>query len=83
MAAVVAVRARSARTQARIAREANGEDLSRFSFIEEQAKDREEKLIVSRIEDGIKVSALPVDLTPEVQREFFEKGWGSYLIKEG
>ena len=26
---------------------------------------------------------LPVDLTPEVQREFFEKGWGSYLIKEG
>tara|TARA_B110000093_G_scaffold129511_1_gene138414 strand:+ start:410 stop:2503 length:2094 start_codon:yes stop_codon:yes gene_type:complete len=63
--------------------EANGEDLSRFSFIEEQAKDREEKLIVSRVEDGIKVSALPVDLTPEVQREFFEKGWGSYLIKEG
>jgi hypothetical protein len=46
-------------------------------------KDREEKLIVSRVENAIKVSTLPVDLTPEVQREFFEKGWGPYLIKEG
>ena len=59
------------------------EDLSRFRFVEEQAKDREEKLIVSRVADGIEVSVLPVDLTPEVKREFFEKGWGSYLIKEG
>ncbi|MDG1242405.1 MAG: FAD-binding protein [Opitutae bacterium] len=63
--------------------DAKVEDLSRFNFIEEQAKDREEKLIVSRVEEGLQVSALPVDLTPEVQREFFEKGWGSYLIKEG
>lgn len=63
--------------------DANGEDLSRFKFIEEQPKDRDEKLIVSRVEDGIKISALPVDLTPEVKREFFEKGWGPYLIKEG
>lgn len=63
--------------------EASVEDLSRFRFVEEQPKDRDEKLIVSRVEDGIKVSALPVDLTPEVQREFFEKGWGRYLINEG
>ena len=63
--------------------EAKVEDLSRFNFIEEQAKDREEKLVVSRGEEGLQVSALPVDLTPEVQREFFEKGWGNYLIKEG
>jgi len=63
--------------------ESNGEDLSRFRFVEEQAKDRNEKLIVSRVDDGIAISAVSVDLTPEVRREFFEKGWGSYLIKEG
>ncbi len=63
--------------------DANGEDLSRFRFIEEKAKDRDEKLVVRRVEDGIAISALPVDLTPEVKREFFEKGWGPYLIKEG
>ncbi|MGZ0655596.1 FAD-binding protein [Coraliomargarita sp. W4R53] len=63
--------------------EASHEDLSRFRFVEEQAKDREEKLIVSREGDRISVHALPVDLTPEVKREFFEKGWGPYLIKEG
>ncbi len=63
--------------------EAACEDLSRFRFVEEQAKDREEKLVVSRVNDGIAISALPVDLTPEVKREFFEKGWGAYLIKEG
>ena len=61
--------------------EASVEDLSRFRFVEEQPKDRNEKLLVSRVADGIKISALPVDLTPEVQREFFEKGWGNYLIK--
>jgi hypothetical protein len=55
--------------------------LPSFSFC--LPKDREEKLIVSRVENAIKVSTLPVDLTPEVQREFFEKGWGPYLIKEG
>lgn len=63
--------------------EASSEDLSRFRFIEEQEKDRQEKLIVSRQGDGIHIQALPVDRTPQVQREFFEKGWGSYLIKEG
>ncbi len=63
--------------------DANGEDLSQFRFIEEQAEDREEKLIVSLVDDEIRISALPVDLTPEVKREFFEKGWGAYLIKEG
>ena len=63
--------------------DASQEDLSRFRFVEEQAKDREEKLIVSREGDGVSVHALPVDLRPEVKREFFEKGWGPYLIKEG
>jgi succinate dehydrogenase/fumarate reductase flavoprotein subunit len=63
--------------------EASHEDLSRFRFIEEQEKDKQEKLIVSREDDQIRIHALPVDLTPEVKREFFEKGWGPYLIKEG
>lgn len=63
--------------------EAYVEDLSRFRFIKEQDKDREEKLIVSRSEDGFAIHSLPVDLSPEVKREFFEKGWGDYLIKEG
>ena len=63
--------------------EALHEDLSRYRFVEEQPKDRDEKLIVRRTEDGIKVSAQPVDLRPTVAREFFEKGWGTYLVKEG
>jgi len=63
--------------------DSNGEDLSRFRFIEEQAKDRNEKLIVSRLDNAVVVRVKPVDLTPKVAREFFEKGWGSYLIKEG
>lgn len=63
--------------------DAKQEDLSRFRFIEEQAADRDEKLVVSRLGNGLAIRALPVDLTPEVKREFFEKGWGSYLIKEG
>ena len=63
--------------------EALHEDLSRYRFVEEQPKDRDEKLIVRRTEDGIKVSAQPVDLRPTVAREFFEKGWGAYLVKEG
>lgn len=63
--------------------EAYVEDLSRFRFVVEQPKDKEEKLVI-RLEDGeFKMSSLPVDLTPEIQREFFEKGWGPYLIKEG
>ena len=38
--------------------EASVEDLSRFRFVEEQPKDRNEKLLVSRVADGIKISAL-------------------------
>lgn len=45
--------------------------------------DRQEKLVVRREGDGIVVRSEPVDLTPAVTREFFEKGWGPYLIKEG
>jgi succinate dehydrogenase / fumarate reductase flavoprotein subunit len=63
--------------------DAKQEDLSRFRFIEEQAKDRNEKLILHRLDNEIVISARPVDLSPEVKREFFEKGWGPYLIKEG
>lgn len=63
--------------------DASHEDLSRFRFIEEQPKDREEKLVVSLEGEQIRIHALPVDLKPEVKREFFEKGWGPYLLKEG
>ncbi|MFW2479397.1 MAG: FAD-binding protein [Lentimonas sp.] len=63
--------------------DAKQEDLSRFRFIEEQAEDRDEKLVVSRTCNELAIRALPVDLTPEVKREFFEKSWGPYLIKEG
>ncbi len=63
--------------------EALGEDLSRFRFVEEQPADRNEKLVVRREGDGIVIRSQPVDLTPEVEREFFEKGWGPFLIKEG
>jgi succinate dehydrogenase/fumarate reductase flavoprotein subunit len=59
------------------------EDLSRFRFIEEQVQDRDEKLVIRREGDALVIRALAVDLTPEVKREFFEKGWGAYLIKEG
>lgn len=58
-------------------------DLSRFRFIEEQGKDKSEKLVVSSKGDEFVIETIPVDLTPEVEREFFEKGWGPYLIKEG
>ena len=60
--------------------EASGEDLSSFRFVEEQPQDRNEQLLVSRVAAGIKISALPVDLTPEVQPEFFDKGWGYDLL---
>jgi succinate dehydrogenase/fumarate reductase flavoprotein subunit len=63
--------------------EARHADLSEFCFVEEQEKDRAEKIIVRRDGDQITIRTEPVDLTPEVSREFFEKGWGPYLIKEG
>lgn len=63
--------------------EARNADLSRFRFIEEQEKDKAEKLIVRAEGDEFVIETLPVDMTPEVEREFFEKGWGPYLIKEG
>lgn len=63
--------------------DASHEDLSRFRFLEEQLQDREEKLVVRRIDGGIEIHATPVDLEPAVKREFFEKGWGPYLLKEG
>jgi len=63
--------------------EAHHEDLSRFRFIQEKDKDKNEKLIVSLKNGTFQVHPMPVDLTPKVEREFFEKGWGPYLLKEG
>jgi succinate dehydrogenase / fumarate reductase, flavoprotein subunit len=63
--------------------DASHEDLSMFRFVEEQAKDREAKLTVKRQDGELVVDSLPVDLRPEVKREFFEKAWGRYLIAEG
>lgn len=63
--------------------EAKQEDLSRFRFIEEQLKDKREKIILCLEGEQILIHTIPVDLTPEVTREFFEKGWGPYLLKEG
>ncbi|RME98046.1 MAG: hypothetical protein D6773_14955 [Alphaproteobacteria bacterium] len=63
--------------------EAKDVDLSEFRFIEEQPKDKEEKLVVRPAGDHFEVEAVPVDRTPQVTREFFEKGWGPFLIKEG
>ena len=63
--------------------EAHRKDLSRYRFIAERETDRDEKLVVSLIEGTIKVSATPVDRAPTPEREFFEKGWGPYLLKEG
>jgi len=62
---------------------ASAEDLTQFRFLEEQTKDKQEKLVVY-LEDGtFKIHALPVDTAPNIKRAFFEKAWSSYLIKEG
>ena len=63
--------------------EAHRKDLSRYRFIAERETDRDEKLVVSFVEDTIKVSAIPVERAPNPERQFFEKGWGPYLLKEG
>jgi succinate dehydrogenase / fumarate reductase flavoprotein subunit len=63
--------------------EASEADLSAYRFIEEQAKDREEKLIVKLSGSEFSIRAEAVDMQPHVEREFFEKGWGSFLVKEG
>lgn len=63
--------------------EAHQEDLSGFRFIQEKDKDKNEKLIASFEKGAFRISPLAVDLTPEVEREFFEKGWGPYLLQEG
>lgn len=62
---------------------ASHEDLSRFRFVEEREKDRHEKIIVSLANGKIQITSEKVDLTPEVERKFFEKEWGNYLVKEG
>lgn len=63
--------------------EASVEDLSRFRFVEEQSKDQNEKILVRLIDGKITIRTMAVDLTPDAKREFFERGWGPYLIKEG
>ena len=51
--------------------EARNVNLSEFRFIEEQEKDKEEKLIVAPDGDGFAVTPLPVRRAPEVKREIF------------
>lgn len=63
--------------------EASMEDLSRFRFMEENPKDRDEKLVVQWDGRDFQIFPQPVDLQPKVAREHFEKGWAPYLIKEG
>ncbi|WP_269523340.1 FAD-dependent oxidoreductase [Coraliomargarita parva] len=63
--------------------EAKNMDLSEYRFVLEQDKDKEEKIVVGRGADGIGIRTISVDRASEVKREFFEKGWGPYLIKEG
>lgn len=63
--------------------EASIEDLSHFRFVKEQEKDREVKIVVKRNSDSLKIRLQPVQLKPEIQRNFFEKGWSTFLIKEG
>jgi succinate dehydrogenase/fumarate reductase flavoprotein subunit len=58
-------------------------DLSRFRFVVEQEKDRNEKIIVRYQDGAFNLRTIGVDLEPTVHREFFEKGWGGYLLKEG
>ncbi|RME70985.1 MAG: FAD-binding protein, partial [Verrucomicrobia bacterium] len=58
-------------------------DLSAFRFIEERPEDRDEKLVVWPRGEGFVVERVKVDRTPEVHRQFFEKAWGDFLIKEG
>jgi hypothetical protein len=62
--------------------EAYREDLSRFRFIEEQPKDKAHRLVVCFEAGQMQVKTEPVHTEPDTKREFFEKGWGSYLIKE-
>ncbi len=59
------------------------EDLSRFRFIEEKPEDKAQRLVVQLKDGAFSVHPEPVDLTPEIEREFFEKGWGPYLVQEG
>ena len=59
------------------------EDLSGFRFIEEQEGDRHQKIVVTRNGDSIELSTVSVSMNQEIKREFFEKGWGAYLIREG
>lgn len=63
--------------------EAYREDLSRFRFVEEQDDDKTNRLVVRLKKGQFSVLPEPVDPEPEIEREFFEKGWASYLLKEG
>jgi len=63
--------------------EAKVEDLSQFRFKRERAEDKAKKICIKQSGDAFEIREENVDLEPKVQREFFEKGWGPYLIKEG
>jgi len=63
--------------------EASREDLSGYRFVKEQEQDKLEKILVKKVGEELQLEKVAIDLTPEVEREFFEKGWGNYLVKEG
>lgn len=63
--------------------EAKEADLSAFRFIVEQEKDKEERIVVSWDSRGISIRTEQVGREPTARREFFEKTWGDFLIKEG
>lgn len=63
--------------------EASHQDLSQFRFKSERPEDKNRKICISLKGDQLQVREQSVDPEPKVQRQFFEKGWGPYLIKEG
>ena len=63
--------------------EAVDADLSGYRFREENPNDRQRKLVIRKMGNQLTVSEVAVDPDPSVVREFFEKGWGRYLVREG
>lgn len=58
-------------------------DLSGFRFREENPQDKKHRIVIRRVGDELTISTVDVDPEPRVTREFFEKGWGRYLVREG
>ncbi len=63
--------------------QASDHDLSEYRFVAERPTDRECRIVVKKSGKSLTLSRESVDLKPVANREFFEKGWGRYLIREG